>query len=59
MLRSSVMLEPLDERWVVAVATVGGVQRYVCDAIEQARRWEALLQAPVRERPRRGHGRRA
>ena len=49
-------LHPIIDRrgihWLVRVSTAhGGVQEYQCESEQQARRFEALLATPVRERP--------
>jgi hypothetical protein len=35
-------------QWVVAVQSEGRRQEYLCETLEQAQRWVALLGAPVR-----------
>ena len=35
-------------QWIVLVESEGRRQEYVCESLEQAQRWLALLGAPVR-----------
>jgi hypothetical protein len=38
-------------QWVVMVEGNGHHQQYLCDTLQQAQRWLALLDAPVRQHP--------
>lgn len=38
-------------QWVVMVEDHGQYQQYLCETLQQAQRWLALLDAPVRQHP--------